>query len=143
MNEEKPLQELYNELAFYTLSHSDPEFIHQYLVDAYGAQHADEHTKPIGLAFALIGLYLHVEKGYSGKEVQRAHMMLGKHKRQWPRFKLPEDRGKMSIADVLRAAPGPGRDEAIHRWCKSVWNSYGDSHPQVRALFQEYPDQQY
>jgi hypothetical protein len=31
--------ELYNELAFYTLSHPDPAFLHQHVVDAYAAQY--------------------------------------------------------------------------------------------------------
>jgi len=77
----KPDRELYNELACHTLAHGDPSFIHQYIVDAYAAQHADEKTKPIGLAFALVGLYLHIERHYSGKEVQRAHMKLAKKKK--------------------------------------------------------------
>lgn len=62
-------QEAFNELSYYTLSHGDPAFIHQYIVDAYAAQHADEKSKPITVAFALIGLYLHIEKHYSGKQV--------------------------------------------------------------------------
>jgi hypothetical protein len=67
---------LYSELAYYTLAHSDPAFIHQYVVDAYTAQTADESSKPISVVFALIGLYLHVEKGYNGKQVQHAHTRL-------------------------------------------------------------------
>jgi hypothetical protein len=59
-------QDLYNELAYYTLSHGDASFIHQNLVDAYTAQHADEFTKPIAVVFAL-GRSLPV----SGKELQR------------------------------------------------------------------------
>jgi hypothetical protein len=35
-------QEQYNELAFYTLAHSDPGFIHQNAVDAFAAQTATE-----------------------------------------------------------------------------------------------------
>jgi hypothetical protein len=34
-------QDLYNELAFYTLALGDPAFIHQNIVDAFAAQHAD------------------------------------------------------------------------------------------------------
>src|SRR5262249_50414598 len=64
-------QEAYYELAGYTLVHPDPAFIHQYIVDAYAAQHADAHCKPISISFALAGLYLHLERGYSGKAVQR------------------------------------------------------------------------
>lgn len=69
-------QDKFYDLSYYTLAHRDPSFIHQHIVDAYGAQHADATTKPIALAFALIGLCLYIEEGYSGKQVQRAHMRL-------------------------------------------------------------------
>lgn len=45
----------YDELQAYTLAHGDPAFIHQHVVDAWAAQHADEETKPIALTFALVG----------------------------------------------------------------------------------------
>jgi hypothetical protein len=59
--------DLYDQLSLYTLSHADPSFIHQHVVDAFAAQHADDRTKPITLTFALVGLYLHAERGFSGK----------------------------------------------------------------------------
>ena len=114
-------QGTYHELAGYTLAHPDPTFIHQYIVDAYAAQHADAHSKPISIAFALAGLYLHLERGYSGKEVQQAHMWLARKKQPWPRFTLPTDRGSMTTASVLHAEPGVERDEAIDRWSASAW----------------------
>lgn len=117
-------QEAYDELAFYTLSHPDPAFIHQYIVDAYAAQYADEKTKPIQLIFALIGLYLHAEKSYSGKKIQDVHTQLGKKRRIWPKFSLPPYRGDISIFDVLAARPGHERDKAIHAWSISVWSAY-------------------
>src|SRR6185295_5352013 len=67
-------RESYDALCCYTLERGDAAFIHQHVVDAFIAQNAGEHTKPIGLAFALIGLYLHLERGFSGKQVQRVHM---------------------------------------------------------------------
>jgi uncharacterized protein DUF5946 len=60
-------------LSAYTLTHSDPAFIHQHVVDAFAAQSADDTTKPITLTFALVGLYLHVEKGRTGRRVQLVH----------------------------------------------------------------------
>jgi hypothetical protein len=72
----KSEQELYNALACYTLSLADPEFIHQHIVDAFGAQRADEKTKPIGVVFALAGLYLYLEKNYTGRQVQLAHIQM-------------------------------------------------------------------
>jgi len=90
-------QEAYNELSCYTLSHGDPSFIHQYIVDAYAAQYADEKSKPITVAFALVGIYLHIKKHYSGKEIQKAHMRLAKKKKQWPVFDLPAHRGNIGV----------------------------------------------
>jgi hypothetical protein len=127
----------YHELSYYTLAHPDPSFIHQHVVDAFTAQCADEATKPIAVAFALIGLYLHVEEGRSGKDVQRVHMQLAKRRRDWPRFKLPHQRGTVTVSDVLAAPVGHERDEMIHRWCASVWTAWAESHAQVRVLLQE------
>ena len=53
----------WDELQCYTLAHGDPRFLHQYVVDAWMAQHAHERTKPIGLAFALGGIQLAHQPG--------------------------------------------------------------------------------
>jgi Family of unknown function (DUF5946) len=126
-------QEAYNELAFYTLAHAakDRSFIHQYVVDAYAASHADEKSKPIYVAFALAGLYLHLEKGYTGRQVQLAHLELAKHKERLPRFDLPEDRPQWTIQRVLQASPGRQRDEAIDEWQRSVWQTWEKEHANV------------
>jgi hypothetical protein len=127
----------YDELAAYTLAHGDPAFIHQHVVDAFGAQHATEDSKTIGVAFALIGLYLHLERGRSGREVQLAHMRLGRRRRQWPTFDLPPMRGEITIHDVVAVAPGPARDRVIDDWCASVWQAWSGSHERVVALLGE------
>ena len=105
--------ELYNQLAFYTLAQSDPAFIHQLVVDAYAAQNTDENTKPIATVFALIGLYLHLEKGFTGRQVQRAHMQLAKWPNRWPKLPPPQERSEIRIEHVLATEPGPARDAMI------------------------------
>ncbi len=129
-------QDAYDELQCYTLAHRDPAFIHQHVVDAWTAQHADEQTKPIALAFALFGLYLHVEKGLSGRHVQRAHMALARKGVTWPAFALPANRGAISAARVMAAAAGPERDAAIDAWCASVWAAFHASHAQIAELLE-------
>ena len=99
-------QDASHELAWYTLAHPDPAFIQHSIVDAYAAQHTDEHSKPITIAFALAGLYLHLERGYTGKGVKKAHMRLARKKQPWPHFTPPTDRGAITAASVLRATPG-------------------------------------
>jgi hypothetical protein len=111
------------------------------LVDAFAAQTADDHTKPIRITFALIGLYLHVEKHFAGREVQRAHMFLARKRRVWPWFKLPRDRGSMTVADVIAVPAGSERDKAIHDWCASVWEAFHSSRESVVELTRKlYPD---
>lgn len=127
-------QDPYNELAFYTLAHPSPSFIHQHVVDAYAVQKADENTKPIAIVFGLIGLYLHVEKNFTGKQVQKAHMQLAKRRKQWFRPRLPENRGAIVIAHVLAAAAGAQRDAMIHDWCVSVWEACKETRPQIAEL---------
>ena len=122
-------KDLYNELAYYTLDHPDKiYFIHQHVVDAYTAQHADDKTKPIAITFALAGLYLFIEKNYSGKQVQMAHIQMSKNKKVWPAFKLPEQRGEISILEVMETPPGVQRDLKIKSWCNSVWQAFDGCH---------------
>jgi hypothetical protein len=126
----------YDEVYAYTMDR--PGFILQHVVDAYAAQTASADSKPIGVVFALVGLYLHIEKGFSGRQVQQAHMALGRQKRAWPTMDLPSDRGAMTVAGVLAAAAGPERDKAIDAWCGSVWTAFGTSRPAIVNLLQEY-----
>src|SRR5215471_21282434 len=101
MNVDDSERERYHELTAYTLSHTDPAFIHQYAVDAFAAQTADDATKPITLAFALVGLYLAAERQYSGRQVQRVHTLLARRRKRWPKFDSPEFRGAITVRDVM------------------------------------------
>lgn len=138
MHSERSAQEQYHELSCYTLSHAGRSFIHQNIVDAFIAQAADSNTKRIAITFAFVGLYLHVEKDYTGRQVQLMHMRMAKRKRPWPVFDLPEQRGSITVSDVLCEAPGKTRDEMIHKWCVSVWQAYKGSRQKVVSLLAEY-----
>ncbi|EKU97664.1 hypothetical protein Lepto7375DRAFT_6896 [Leptolyngbya sp. PCC 7375] len=131
-----PHEDAYHEMCCYTLAHSDPSFIHQHVVDAFGAQNAPEHDRSIGFTFALIGLYLYVEKGFTGKQVQQAHAQLARNKIQWPDFQMPKDRGEINVIDVLMAAAGAERDQMIHNWCVAVWKAFSSNRELVNSLLQ-------
>jgi len=130
-------EDAYHELCYYTLTLGDAAFIHQHVVDAFAAQQADEQTKPIKLTFALVGLYLHVEKQYSGRLVQRVHVHLARQKHAWPSFTLPQERGALTAADVLTFPAGPQRDQAIHAWSASVLEAFHDCRQTVIELLRE------
>lgn len=131
-------EEAYHELSAYTLTHGDATFIHQHVVDAYAAQNATADDKPIKLTFALVGLYLHLERQYTGRQVQRVHMILAQRKRPWPTFELPANRGSMTAIRVMNSPEGTERDAAIDDWCVSVWGAYAHCKAAVIELLHKY-----
>jgi hypothetical protein len=126
----------YDEVYAYTMGR--PGFILQHVVDAFGAQTATRETKPIRVVFSLVGLYLRVEKEFSGRQVQQAHIELGRRKRAWPAVALPKHRGAMTAIDVLAAAAGDDRDKAIDEWCASVWTAFKDNRAPIIGLLDEH-----
>src|SRR5437870_5779908 len=132
-------QDAYHELYAYTMGR--PRFVLQHVVDANMAQRLDPGSntyKPMGAIFALAGLYLHVEKGFRGVQVQHAHRVLGQRKRDWPAIRVPGQRGKMTPTDVLAAPVGAERDAAIDRWCESVWIDFQGNRDVIVRLLQDY-----
>ena len=124
----------YDELYVYTMGRRN--FILQHVVDAHMAQTASEGSG-IGIVFALVGLYLHLEQGFTGAQVQQVHQKLGRQKRQWPAITLPDDRGRLTASDVMAASAGPERDAAIERWCHSVWNAFEGNRETIIRLLTE------
>lgn len=127
--------QLHGELTAYTVTRGDIAFIHQHLVDAYAAQHVRDDARPIGVAFALIGLYLACERGYTGRQVQHLHMLLANRSKTWPRFTPPPLMGALTIHDVLQAPPGENRDHMLHQWAQSIWDAWSHEHERVKFLF--------
>ncbi|HOI58099.1 MAG TPA: DUF5946 family protein [Methanoculleus sp.] len=123
--------EAYYDLTCWTLVQQDAGFVHQHAVDAYAAQHVGERMRPITAVFALIGLYLAVERGYTGRQVQLVHMKIGR-RRDWPRLEPPKDRGELTVMDILLAATDAKKEEALMRWTAAVWEAWEDRHRWVR-----------
>jgi hypothetical protein len=127
-------RDLFHELSAYTLATGDARFIHQHAVDAYAVQHAAGNPK-LATAAGLIGLYLFAEKGWTGRQAQRAHMELGNRMKEWPSF-VPPPPAAVTVATVLAAAPGDPRDRAIEEWARAVWASWTREHARVGALLE-------
>ena len=127
-------QDLFDELSFYTLAHRDPAFIHENSADAFRAQHVSETTKPMAVIFAVMGLYLYLEKGFTGRQVQMCHMRMARQRKSWPTLPLPKQKASLSVADVVAAEAGPKRDAMIRDWCAAVWAIWQESRPQIVEL---------
>jgi hypothetical protein len=130
----------YHELCAYTLARGDAEFVHQLVVDSYCAQNATLATKRMAITFALLGLCLHVERNYTGRQVQRAHMHFAREKREWPLFSLPQNRGATRASDVLQHTEGAKRDAAISKWAKEVWLCFAND-PQTAETIRRLCDE--
>jgi len=128
--------QVYGELTAYTLSLHDADFIHQFAVDTYAAQHVGASVKPIGLTFALVGLYLAFEHNYTGKQVQRAHTLLAATSKQWPQFRRPEEKASLTVLDVLNA-PENERNDILRQWGKAVWRIWEAEHARVAEFTHE------
>ena len=124
----------YNALCAYTLQLRDPAFVHQYVVDAWTVQNATANTKPIALAFAMFGLYLAVEKGISGRQVQRFHMHMAKRHRSWPLLPLPQGSPSVTVLDVMLAPSGSRREAMILALAAATWKCCIAARPAVVEL---------
>jgi len=129
-------RQLYDELSAYTLSLQDADFPHQFAVDTYAAQHAGANVKPIGITFALVGLYLACEHNYTGRQVQKAHMLLARTPKQWPSFRPPAAKASLTVHDVLNT-PEHERNDMLRAWAKAVWSIWESEHTKVAAFVQE------
>ena len=115
----------YGELASVTQALRDPSFPHQHAVDAYAAQHASPDSPLIKTTFALIGLYLACERGFTGRQVQLEHIRLAKVRRDWPRF-FRKVNAAMTVADATPAN--------LLGWAAAVWREWSPDHDRVKAL---------
>jgi hypothetical protein len=82
----------------------------------------------------LAGLYLLIEKKYSGRQVQLAHIEMSKKSKIFDTIILPVNRGKITIKEVIETPEGIERDEMIHQWCISVWDAYTSEQNKVITL---------
>ncbi len=137
LNASEACRELFNTLTYYTLAQRDSYFIHQLAVDAYAAQHYGNQVKPIGITFALVGLYLVCERGYTGRQVQRVHMALAKKSKTWPQFSAPTKKAGLTVKDVVQV-PDAEKQEGLKKWHASVWDIWKSEELTVARLLEKH-----
>jgi hypothetical protein len=129
--------QLNNELTAFFMMNPDLTFRAQHAVDAYGAQHSGGVTKNVTIAYSLIGLYLALERGQSGRQVQQAHMELAKKSIQWPSLALPARSYSLTIADVLNADETT-RNDILMKWAQCVWDAWKEHHEWTKHICSMY-----
>jgi Family of unknown function (DUF5946) len=135
--------QLYGEMQGFELAHRElVRDYHQLAVDAYAAQHASRdvsgHTPPMGVAYALVGLHLALDRGVPGVEVRAAHQRMGKPDASWPRLPAPRSTGVVTVLDVAAAGAmvgsAAGHAHAVRAWAAVVWQAWASQHAAVAAL---------
>jgi hypothetical protein len=104
------------------------------MVDTYAAQHPVADGPRIGLAFALIGLYLALDEGWRGDQVRDAHQLLASTAKDWPRFERLGRAASMTVFDVAIAGSADAHARLIQRWAKEVWAMWRDHRTALVAL---------
>jgi hypothetical protein len=59
---------------------------------------------------------------------------MAKSSKDWPKLRLPQERGEMTATDVVRFPEGAERDAAIERWSQSVWAAWREQHGAIAGL---------
>ena len=135
--------QLYGEVQGFELAHAElVRDYHQLTVDAYAAQHAPRERRgdlpPIGVAYALVGLHLALDRGMPGVEVRAAHQRMGRPDASWPPLAAPGKAGALTVFDVAAAgvmAGSPaGHARAVRAWAAAVWRAWAAQHAAVAAL---------
>jgi len=135
--------QLFGEVQGFELDHVElVRDCHQLAVDAYQAQHASREAggdvPPIGVAYALVGLHLALDRGVPGLEVRNAHQRMGRPDTSWPRLPAPRRTGAVTVFDVAAAGAMvdsvAGHAEAVRGWAVAVWQAWASQQAAVAAL---------
>ena len=114
---------------------------HQLTEDAYAAQHAGPGVPAIGIAFALIGLHLALDEGWSGTGIRAAHQYLAAHHNEWPHFATPSEPAALTVAHVAGSPTPAEHASRVQSWAASVWESWSTEHQAVREWANETLDE--
>ncbi len=102
----------------------------QTAVDAFTLQHLRDSMPAIKQAFALNGLFMVFELGFTGLQARAAHGHLAETVRTWPTYERRDDVGDMTASDVSISSVDHCADD-MASWGRTVWDAWGDVHDEV------------
>jgi len=106
-------------------------------IDIYSVQHPDRYcVSAKSLAAHLTGLCWAVERGGSEAGLQAMQRWLNG---SVPLDKpvIPNDRGKLTVADIASAVDQAAYEAALDRWARSTWEAYSPLHEIARHWIDE------
>lgn len=109
-------------------------------LDAYQAQHSPRGARRT-LVFSLVGLHLAMEKGRTGRQVQKVHQELARTRHPLPTLEPVDACDAGTAADGLARIPCDGIFTAAQDWAGHVWSAYAASHPEIERWIAGWPEQ--
>lgn len=108
---------------------------HQLTVDAYAVQHPGEPVPAArrSVLFHLVSLCAVFERGKTPTEANRILQRLGELGLDPEWLAPPDDRGSVTVLDVVETQGITGHQTAVERWARSAWEAWSPHHPHVRG----------
>lgn len=119
--------------------HTYPPITHRLTVDAYACQHPGYSSKHSiqSIAVHLISLYLILEKGVESRAATDAvRKALGKNL-EFSWLEPPENRGDMTILDVIEQKDPESINSVVKQWAQTVWDAWSQYHDTVKKWAEE------
>jgi hypothetical protein len=127
----------FHTLAGIHFDEADASFKHQIAIDCYGAQHIGGPSKPVTAVYALVGLCLHVERGFSGRQIQAAHMLLARTRSNWPTLSAPATHYRVTVDMVVAAGCASSRAQQLEAWAVCTWEAWRNEQQWVRNIIRD------
>lgn len=122
-----------------TLIAGSGDFIHQVALDAYVAQHCPGDARR-ALVYSLAGLYLVVEQGRTGRQVQQVHQALAMTRHPLLAMEPVDAHAAGTAADVLLQISHDGLVASVNGWAARVWHAYAAHHQEIEHWAVGWPE---
>jgi hypothetical protein len=126
---------LYGEIL--AREYGDPAYsrLHQLTADTYAVQHpgAPERRSIQSVALHLMTLCLFLEDGVDPRRGPALHKRFVRERARFGWLEPPRPNGRITVADVHRAASPAEHERAVETWARDVWAAWSGHHGTVRG----------
>jgi uncharacterized protein DUF5946 len=114
--------------------------VHQLTVDSYAVQHPGGRHPDKSVAVHLSGMHLMLDRGVAPTTATRLLQRLADSRPDWPHFPPPENRGFLTIGDVVRSGSLEAHVESVRKWAREVWGTWAPRHAEVARFVARHLD---
>ncbi|MDH5545481.1 MAG: DUF5946 family protein [Gammaproteobacteria bacterium] len=117
--------------------YSNPDYfeVHRLTVDAYAVQHpgSTDRQSVQSVGVHLVRLCLFLEHGLTAENANNAMLEAGKYKHNFTWLEPPENMGRITAADVIKAKNVAEHKSIVREWAQSSWEAWSKHHNTIWA----------